>query len=189
MVGRWYVAGTCCFPSHFPKGQPKVQVAGKSPLLVLSRLATATTAAAPAPTTECPVRASSSPIALFLLLLLLQPTSPRLASSHLCTPYLAYLVQLLSSYSTWLGCLSLSTSEQTIQPFYRRVRISGRGHEIVNSRIVYSPNRLSSLSCHLPRLHATSLILPCLATSSSRIALTACLTACLAAPSEYFKSD
>ena len=137
-VGRWYVDGTCCLLGPFPKGQPKVQVAGKSPLssclvLLLPLLLPLLLTAAPAAlTTECPVRASSSPIALFLLLLLLQP---HLASPQLCTPCSPRLVQLLD-FLQHLVELSLSTPEQTLQSSHRRVRVSGRGHEIVNSRIV-----------------------------------------------------
>lgn len=87
-----------------------------------------------APTTECPVRASSSPIALFFLLSLLQPHSPHFASPP---TLLARLVQLLNS-SQHLVELSVPTSEQTVQLLCRRVRVSGRGHEIVKPRIVYT---------------------------------------------------
>lgn len=104
VVGRWYVDGTRCLPILFPKGPPKVQVAGKSPLVLLLLLLLLAAA-----TTEYPVRASSSPIALFFLLSLPQPHPPLFASPHLyspCPPRLAQLLDLLQ----YLVELSVRTS-------------------------------------------------------------------------------
>lgn len=123
-----------------------------------------------APTTECPVRASSSPIALFFLLSLPQPRSPHLASP---LTLLARLVQLLN-LPQHLVELSVSTSEQTVQLLYRRVRVSGRGHEIAHPRIVYTSQSTLFLSS------SPTFTPPLLAAASSRLAcLPACLTACL----------
>lgn len=107
--------------SHLSSSLPRL-----SPMLLLLLLA--------APTTECPVRASSSPIALFFLFSLPQPHSPHLASP---LTLLARLAQLLESLQHLVE-LSVTTSEQTVQLLSRRVRVSGRGHEIVKPRIVYS---------------------------------------------------